>query len=154
MPLPQQFLRQNPRTIDNMIATDGSPKWFQFNVTYKSLAAAAVTGDLDLVVPRGTIVHGAFIRSRQDFLGGGVATATLSMGTTGGPTNWVAAVSVFSGSPKTLPGTTLVPGTFIATSAPASMRVRLTCDINTNLLTQGNADVFVMLSTVPLISGG
>lgn len=155
MPAIAQFLRVNPRTIDNFAQSDGAPRWYQYNITYKMFSSGASPANYDLVMPRGVLIQGAFIRNRQNWTGGSVSAATLAAGTTSSATDYIAATTVFTGAPATLVGKTLVPGTFVATTAPASVRVQLATTTDTpDHLTAGYADVFLLLSAVPLYING
>jgi hypothetical protein len=126
-------------------------------VYFRDFAAAAVTGDLDVVgFPGAVLVEGAYAMVNTPFTGGAAATATLSAGTTGSPALYMAAQDVFSTTaatptaPKALVGLTLVPGTYLGTAATplatSTVRFRLTTTVgNTNVLTAGVADVFLRL---------
>ena len=158
MPPITQFMQVDPRQIANRVLQDDVSKWMQFTLTYLAFDTAGTTVNYDLTgIPAGTIIEGAFIRNRVNWTGGGVGTATLSAGTTGSVAAYVAAVSVFAGAPLTLPGTTLVPGTFVNATTPTAagtIRIQLIVDTNCNVLTTGAADIFLKLGNVKLYSGG
>jgi hypothetical protein len=129
-------------------------------VYFRDFAAAALTGDLDVVgFPGGVVIEGAGALVNTPFSGGAAATATLSAGTTGSPALYMAAQDVFTTTaatptaPKALVGLTLVPFTFLGTAATplalSTVRFRLTTTVgNTNVLTAGVADVFLRLRAV------
>lgn len=162
MPTMNRKMIIDPRKAEPPWLQDDAGSWEQFNINYKTFASASLgTVPLDLTgYPAGAYIVGAFIRNRQNWLGGGAATATLSMGTTASATAYVGAASVFAAAPSTLPGTTLVPGTFVnATTPTASGTIRIQLVVTggtgfTNQLTQGNADVFIWLAAMKLYFGG
>jgi hypothetical protein len=153
MPIAQTF-RVDPRSQDMSIKQEGSPKWVHINVSYKMFNTASATVNYDIAGnPRGMLILGAFGRNRTDWTGGTISNVTLSAGTTGSPAAWVAALTVFSGSPKTLPGSTIVPGTFVTTSASAAFRIQLVATTDTpDHLTQGSCDFYFLVSFVPLFA--
>jgi hypothetical protein len=118
---------------------------------------AGLTGNLDLTgFPGGLMIRGAFVIFTQNWTGGSVATATISVGTVASPAAFVAATTVFSGAtPITTPvvnaGLTQVPGVFLATPpiGQGTVRVQLITTVgNINTLTAGRADIYLMLSAV------
>ncbi len=140
------------------LQTDQSSLYFRKRVYFTDFATAATTGNVDVLqpdpwthFPAGIEIEGAGISLITNFTGGGAGTATLSVGTTGDAVAYVAATSVFSGAYKKIAGKTLVPFTFLeGTGAPAksTVRVALVCDVNTNLLTAGKADIYLKLRAV------
>jgi hypothetical protein len=122
---------------------------------FSQFAAAATTGNLDIAgFPAGMVIKGAYAWLIANFTGGAVGSATLSIGTTGAATAYMAATSVFTGARKQLVGLTQVPGLFLnATTPTAAGTVRfalVTTVANTNALTAGAVDVFLDLAAVPL----
>ena len=159
MPPITQFMRVDPRQIADRVLQDDVCKWMQFSLTYLAFADANTTVNYDLEgIPAGTIIEGAFLRGRSDFTGGAVATAEISVGSTGTADLYVAAVDFVSGNPQTAVGKTLVPGTFVNASAPKSsgtIRVQLvTSGANADALTAGAIDVFLKLGNVKLYASG
>lgn len=122
--------------------------------SYLDFAAAATTGNKDVTgFPGGLAIEGAFFWLITNFTGGGAGSATLSAGTTGSATAYVAATSVFTGARKAVVGVTIVPGTFLDATTPTgagTIRFALVSDVNTNLLTAGTVDVYVRLRAVSL----
>jgi hypothetical protein len=122
------------------------------DLSFKNFATAATTVNYDITgFTGGLLILGAFIVPRINFTGGGAATATMSVGTTGTPTAYVAATTVFSGAqPRSIVGVTQVPGTYLGGAATplaaSTVRIQLICDVNCSLLTAGLADIFMMLA--------
>lgn len=118
---------------------------------YGDFSAAAVAKIIDITnIRAGAIIKGAFILLVQNFTGGGSSTCVFSMGTTGSATAYVNAANVFAGAaandPIFRPGATIVPGTAMNATHPtasATLRLTLTADVNTSLLTAGILDIFV-----------
>lgn len=149
MAAPVRKIIVSPKRRGDMLDQDDGSILFWRRVQYQDFAAGATTGNLDLTgFPGGLLVEGAFIFSVTNFTGGGAGSATLSAGSTGDAEKYVAATSVFSGSPKAVVGKTIVPGTFLNTSTPTAagtVRIALVADVNTNLLTAGKADIYIKL---------
>jgi hypothetical protein len=129
--------------------------WIQERVHYRDFNVAATTINYDLTGWQSTaLVIQAFIRANVNWLGGAIATATMSLGTTASPAAYVAAVSVFSACPKTLPGTAQVPGTFVNAASPllpGTIRCQLILTgANGTALTQGHADIFMWIAGVKI----
>ena len=159
MPPITQFMRVDPRQIADRVLQDDVCKWMQFTLTYLAFDTAATTVNYDLTgIPAGTIIEGAFLRGRTNFTGPSIATAEISVGSTGTPDLYVAAVDYVSGNPRTGVGKTLVPGTFVNASAPKSagtIRIQLVVSgANADVLTTGAIDVFLKLGNVKLYAGG
>jgi hypothetical protein len=126
-------------------------------LTFADFAAASTTGNKDIAGHvGGMLVEGAYAMLNTPFTGGTVGSATLSAGTTGSPTLYMAAQDVFSTNaatptaPKALVGLTLVPGTYLGTAATplalATVRFALVTTVaNTSVLTAGVVDVFLRL---------
>lgn len=143
---------------DNLIVDQGS-LYFRKRVYFTDFSAAATTVNLDVQqpapwtnFPAGLEIEGAGISLVTNFTGGAVATATLSIGTTGTPTAYVAATTVFSGAYKTIPGAAIVPFTMlVGTGSPAQATVRVQLVVtgaNANALTAGKADIYLKLRAV------
>jgi hypothetical protein len=125
---------------------------------FGDFAAAAVSKVIDITnIRAGALIEGAFILLVQNFTGGGSGSATFSMGTTGSATAYVNAANVFAGAAANDPifraGATQVPGTAMNATHPtqsATLRLTLTVDVNTNLLTTGILDIFVRMRFVSI----
>lgn len=151
----------SPKTLgDNFIIDQGS-LYFRKRVYFNDFSAAATTVNLDVQqpdpwtrFPAGLEIEGAGISLVTNFTGGAVSAATLSVGTTGSATAYVAATDVFTGAYKTIKGATLVPFTMLAgTGAPAVSTVRVqlvTTTANANALTAGKADIYLKLRAVSI----
>ena len=138
----------SPRTRAANWQQDAETRLFKRRMSYQAFAAAATTGDLDITgFPGGVEILGCWISLVTPFTGGGVGTATLSVGSTGTPDLYLTAASVFATAGRILVGVTLLPGTFVGGAATplaaGTIRVRLTVDTLTNALTAGQADLFV-----------
>jgi hypothetical protein len=133
----------------------GPAQVFTQRIYFSQFASAATTVNLDLLnFPGHVVIEGAWFLFNVNWTGGAVASATLSAGTTGSPTLYVAATSVFSGATLPLPlinvGVTQVPGTYLGTAATpgafSTIRIQLVvAGANANALTAGQADFFVRL---------
>lgn len=159
-----EFHRVDPKNYGDNLQADYGPKWLRKRVYFTDFAKAATTADLDTQAgqtvwtqfPAGDMVLGAFISLVTNFAGGGSATATLSIGTVASPAAYVAATSVFSGAPKIVVGLTQVPGTFVTGSGSypfvgnGTIRVELITDTNTNVLTTGKADIYLLMANTSI----
>lgn len=143
----------SPRKRAVPIEQDDSTLLWTRRLYVADFAAAATTGNKDIVFPGGLEIVGAYFWLITNFTGGGAGTATLSAGTTADAVAYVAATSVFSGARKIVTGKTLVPGTFLNASTPTdagTIRFALVGDVNTNLFTAGTVDVYVRFQAVSL----
>ena len=160
-----EALRVNPKNYGDAPVQDQATMLFRKRVYFSDFSAAATTVNLDTQpgqtvwtqFPAGLEILGAYVSSVTNFTGGAVATATISVGTTASATAYVAATTVFSGSPKVIVGATLVPGTFLtgAGSYPysgnATVRVQLVVTgANTSALTAGKADIYIRFQAASL----
>ena len=124
-------------------------------IYFNNYNQASTTTNFDLLgFPGGVMIEGAWVLVNTNFTGGGAGSATFSAGTTGTPTLYVAATSVFAtAGTKTVPvalvGAAQVPGTFLGTAATplasATVRTQLVVNVNTNLLTAGVLDFYMRL---------
>lgn len=160
MPIPEA-LRVNPKNYNqDALIVDQGTLLFRKRIYFTDFSAAATTVNLDTQpgqvwttsFPAGLEIMGAYFSVVTNFTGGAVATATLSAGTVATPTAYVAATTVFSGSPRINPGVTLVPGTFMTGAATypwvgnATLRLQLIVTVaNANALTAGKADLYMRL---------
>jgi len=146
----------SPKHLGDMLIQDGSALLFRKRISYRDFSAAATTVNLDVQqvdpwtrFPAGIIIEGAGIALVENFTGGAVSAATLSVGTTSSATAYVAATSVFTGAFKTIVGAAIVPFTFLAgTGSPAVATVRVqlvTTTANADALTAGKADIYLRL---------
>jgi hypothetical protein len=152
-----QKINVNPGNPEARWSPNGPGGLFMERFSYKDFSAAATTVNKDITgFPGYILIEGAFVMFNVNFTGGSVGSATISVGTTGTPTAYVAAASVFSGAaataPLVLPGTTIVPGTFLGGATPAAIatvRVQLVVTgANANTLTAGVCDVYLNLRAV------
>lgn len=148
----------SPKQYEAAFDADGADAIVRISLNYLDFAAAALTGNYDIPNwPGGIIVQDVFGILRQNFTGGAVGSATLSFGATATPTDLAGAVSVFSGAPAALWTANANKGSrisspataFVNASTPwASGTIRfqlITTVANTNALTQGKVDIFLML---------
>jgi hypothetical protein len=156
-----EALRVNPKNYNqDALTVDQGTLLFRKRIYFTDFSAAATTVNLDTQAgqvwatsfPAGLEIMGAYFSVVTNFTGGAVATATLAAGTTGSPGAYVAATSVFSGSPKINVGLTQVPGTFLSGAATypfvgnATVRIQLvTTGANASALTAGKADFYMRL---------
>jgi len=70
--------------------------WTKYTVLYSALATAGVTNDIELFsLPAKTVVEKVIIKTSTAFLGGLIATYTLSVGISGTLAKYIAAFDVF-----------------------------------------------------------
>lgn len=161
MAAPVRLVVEDGRRIGegSRIVADSCARLWRRRFHYKDFSAAATTVNYDLTWPPLVMFEGAFIWNIQNWTGGSVGTATLSVGTTGSPALWVAAASVFAVDRTILPGSTtfstVSPGIFFASPAENAaggvMRVQLILTGgNANTLTTGAADLYVKIRGVGL----
>lgn len=122
---------------------------------YSQFSAAAGSATLDdSALPGGMIIEGAYLYIYATFKGGAVSATTFSLGPTGSPTAYINAQDVWTTASIMMPGATLVPGTPLnATTPTAAGTVRFTINTttaNTNALTTGRLDVYMILRAVAL----
>jgi len=153
MPRIQQVFVNYLKRSFNFDENEGEKLWTR-RFAAAGWSAAATTVDIDITTFNGGLeILGAYAWLAQNFTGGAVATATLSVGTTGTPTAYINAQNLFAGAPTQRPGVTLVPGTFLNAPANASGTVRfrlIVTGANTSALTTGVVDVFLILRAVKL----
>jgi hypothetical protein len=150
------------RRPEEKLLQNGADLWLQQRINWKDPLAqiASTTVNFDIAgFPAGTLILGAFIRNITNWTGGAISAATLSLGTTASPAAYVAAVTVFAASAgKTLPGTTLVPGTFVNAATPlvgGTVRAQLLLTTaNGNALLTGSADIFINVAAVKMYFAG
>jgi hypothetical protein len=155
-----EALRVNPKNYEDAPTADRWSILFRKRIYFTDFSAAATTVNLDTQTgqvwstsfPAGLEILGAYFSLVTNFTGGAVATATLSAGTVASPAAYVAATSVFSGSPKINVGLTQVPGTFLTGAATypfvgnATVRLQLiVTGANASALTAGKADFYMRL---------
>lgn len=119
---------------------------------------AATTANLDMFFPGGFIIERAYLSLIVPFSGGSVSAATLSIGSTGTPTTYLAATNVFTGA--TASGNVTVAagaglgnplGGVATPTAVSTVRFQLiTTTANANTLTAGTADVYLVLRALSL----
>lgn len=148
----------DPRYPEKQWQTNDAGQWFQQRLNWKDpiFQVAATTINYDITgFPAGTAIVGAFLRNGVNWTGGAIATATLSLGTTASPATYIAATSVFSGSPKTVQqAATMLTGTFINAANPLSagtIRAQLILTgANGSALLTGWCDVFIGIQAFKL----
>lgn len=154
MAAPVRKIIVSPKRRGDALDQDSSAILFWRRLNVADFAAASTTGNLDLTgFPGGLTIEGAFLVNVVDWAGGGAASATLSVGTTGTADAYVAATSVFTGVGNVaIVGKTIVPGTFLGGAATplasGTVRVALVSSVNTNLMTAGKADLYIRLRAV------
>jgi hypothetical protein len=143
----------NPQTREPNFNVNTAGAILQQRLNWKDpiFQVAATTINYDITgIPGGAQIECAFIRNGANWTGGAIGTATLSMGSTGSPTAYASAVSVFAGSPKDVPATVLSRPTWVSgtatPNAAGTIRVQLVLTgANGNALLTGWADVFIWL---------
>lgn len=152
-------IRVDPRQTWFSWPTDQESRVFRVRVNYKKFSAAATTGDVDIPMPGGLIVEKAWISLIAVFAGGGVGSSTLSIGLTTAIATYQAALNVFTGQAAAgavTQGAAAGLGTFIGgnatPTAAAIVRLRLTVDTTTAVLTAGTADVYMQLRAISVKS--
>jgi hypothetical protein len=151
MPPIANKVKVNPRYAEKDWDTDDAGQWYEQRLSWKDpiFQVAATTINYDITgFPAGAVIVGAFFRATQNWAGGTLASATFSAGTTGAPTAYIAATSVFTGAPIVKTGTTLVPGTFVNAASPllaGTIRTQLILSANGTNLTTGYIDFYFWL---------
>lgn len=148
----QLFINYLKRSF-NWDENEGEKLWSR-RFAAAAWSAAATTVNVDINTFNASVeILGAYAWLAQNFTGGAVATATLSVGTVGTPTAYINVQNVFAGAPTQRPGVTIVPGTFLNAPANASGTVRfqlIVTGANASVLTTGVVDVFLILRAVKL----
>lgn len=151
----------SPKRYEQSWETDGGSLTTRISLSWLDFAVGATTANYDIGnIPGGFLIEDAWVVVRQNFTGGAVSAATMSVGSTGSPTIYVLATSVFSGAPVYIGQANAQKGAaftspataFVNTALPpavGTVRVQLvTTTANANALTAGKADLFMrMLAT-------
>lgn len=145
--------RVNPKYQFFALDPDAESKVWRARLNFKAFAAASLTGNNQITFPGNLIIERCFLSLITVFSGGGTGSATLAIGTTGTPAAYLAATNVFTGA--TAAGNVTVGagaglgGTVSAATTPTTPNIiqfqLVTTTQNTNTLTQGVADVFLVL---------
>lgn len=127
--------------------------WTKYTVLYSALATAGVTNNIELFsLPAKTVVEKVIIKTSIAFLGGLIATYTLSVGIAGTLAKYIAAfdvnqavgATVFGFSAATVAST---PENF---SSATSVKVAAISTVgNLDAATQGSVDIYVLTSLLP-----
>ena len=150
----------SPKRLGEGFDEDGTAHVMRVALNYKDFAAASTTGNFDLVnFPGGLILEDCWAILRQEFSGGAVATATLSVGINGASTQFILAQNVFTGAGAPLPLGVAPAQKGVMYSSPTTVflvqatpwtvgNIRVACVTsvaNTNALTAGKVDLFLKL---------
>jgi hypothetical protein len=156
----QRFIIVTPKQYEGAgsFDADGSDSIVRVSLGYKDFATGATTVNYDLTnIPGGVILEDAWMVNRENWTGGAVATATISVGTTAAPTTYILAKSVFAGASVTLGAVAADKGALLASPqtifvnsatpwAVGTIRVQLVVTgANANALTAGKLDLFFEL---------
>lgn len=124
------------------------PRWVKVSKTHTDFAAAATTSTINLfTLAAGSIVHSVKVKHSATFTGGGVTAATLSVGIAGTLTKYVNAHNVFQATGDTV--LAIGPSTPTAENHASTVTVQATLTTttaNTNALTSGTVDVWILYS--------
>ncbi len=119
----------------------------RFNISFKDLTAGALTQAFNLKpLPKGSLILGIRLRLREAFAGGTIATATLSIGTTGTTAVAIlAAKNIFTGVAADTCYTSSTTGLLQGTYAADTLTATVTTTVgNVNAATAGSVDVDVV----------
>jgi hypothetical protein len=149
------------KQFEGPFSADGPDGFIRYTVGFNNFATAATTVNYDLPnFPAGALLEDAFFVNRQNWTGGAIASATMSIGTVASPTLYVLAKSVFGGAPAALGVVNADKGVGITSpqtlflnqatpwTAPTTVRVQLVTSANANTLTQGRCDIFLLMRAV------
>lgn len=123
----------------------------KIHIDYNAFTAAATTESITIhTLPAGWAVKNCVMKHSQNFTGGSVASATLSLGVTGLPTDLIATpLDVFAASSGTGFVNSTDPLKIYDFGASTSIIIELTTSGgNINTLTQGGVDVYMELINV------
>ena len=156
-----RFVIITPKQFGGIYQADSVDGIERVSLSFSNFAVASTTANFDLTnVPASALLEDVFGILRQNFTGGAVGSATISVGTTATPTAYVLATSVFAGAPATIGVTNAQKGAsftspqtvFVNQATPWStgtIRVQLITTVaNANALTQGKIDLFFMMRGV------
>lgn len=151
-----------PKQQGDRLLVDGPSIYWRKRIYFSDFNAAATTTNLDVQqpspwtkFPAGIEIEGAGLSLITAFSGGGIATYTISAGTTGAATKYIAATNVFTGATAggaTTVGAAQVPFTMLnGTAAPSAATIRvqgISTVANTNTATAGKCDIYLKLRAV------
>lgn len=125
----------------------GYPQWMKVTKSYTDFSTAGLTSTVSLLtVPNKSIIHNCIIKHSTRFLGGIIATYTISVGIAGSLAKYAVAFDVNQVTGATVSGVNSLVGyefTGLAISATAVSTVGLL-----NAATQGEVDIYLLISTV------
>jgi hypothetical protein len=123
----------------------GNPQWIKITKSYTDFSTASLTNTIDLVtLPNKSVIHNCIIKHSTRFLGGIIATYTISVGITGTLAKYAIAYDVNQVTGATVSGINSLIGyefTGITLKATAISTVGLL-----NAATQGSVDIYVLVS--------
>jgi hypothetical protein len=151
----------SPRRYEQSWETNGASITSQISLSFQDyVPAAAATANFDIGnIPGGFIIEDAWAQLRTNFTGGSIGSATFSVGTTGSPTLYILATTVFAGSPVFVGVTNAQKGTaftspqtvFVNNALPpavGTIRTQLIVSTNSNQLVAGKIDLFLQMRAV------
>lgn len=123
--------------------------WVKITKGFADFSTGALTNTINIysLVAKG-VMHATFVNATTKFSGGLIATATLSIGVSGGSAvKYLAATNVFTGAPLATPtSTTGVESMSGATNITATL---ISTVANLSSLSAGSVDIYLLVSTLP-----
>lgn len=128
----------------------GGLGWTKYTVTFTQLSAAALTNNIELFqLSAKEMVHSVVVKASAAFVGGLIATYTVSVGPAGNLVKYAVAFNVFQVPATNLSSVNILPGVEDFSSA-TSIRISAISTVgNLNAATAGSVDVWVLKSTLP-----
>lgn len=127
----------------NAIICGAQQRWVKVGtVTNATFSTASATNKVGIfTLPVAGFIHAVRLNCTTSFIGGGLATYTISVGNTGNVTKYMGANSVFTTGyfDAFLPGSESM-------SAATAIFANATASGNLNLATQGSADIWALVS--------
>ena len=125
----------------------GNPQWIKITKSYTDFATAGLTNTIDLLtLPNKSVIHNCIIKHSTRFLGGIIATYTLSVGITGTLAKYAIAFDVNQVTGAAVSGINSLVGFEFASNTISATAVSTVGLLNA--ATQGDVDIYLLVSTV------
>ena len=121
--------------------------WTKYTVPYTAFSTAGLTNSITLLsLPAKGVIHAVHLNATQAFTGGLIATYTLSVGIGGLLAKYLTALSVFTTGLQVPQG---IIGVESMSGATNILITAVSTVGNLNTATQGSADLYALISTLP-----
>lgn len=139
---------QSINPVTNLSGVPSTANWIKITKHYTDFSAASLTNNVTLLnlVPKG-VIHACVINNLAIFVGGFIASSTLSVGTVALPTKYCAASTV-SGGIGLLGILNNMAVESMSTATPIVANL-ITTGGFINTLTSGNAEFYLLISVLP-----